>query len=104
VTYHNGTNNVRLAGSTSATKKFLTQTGNGSVSAAPAWGQPADTDITFTDVTTNNASASAHGFLTKLSGSTSDVLRGDGAFSNIGVPVYARVTGSDFTTSSTYAR
>jgi len=29
---------TRLAGSTSATKNFLTQTGNGTVSAAPAWG------------------------------------------------------------------
>jgi hypothetical protein len=37
LTYHNGTNSVRLAGNTALAKKFLTQTGNGSVSAAPAW-------------------------------------------------------------------
>lgn len=36
--YHDGTNIVRLAGNTTTSKKFLYQTGNGSVSAAPAWG------------------------------------------------------------------
>lgn len=35
--YHDGTNGVRLAGNTTATKKFLRQTGTGTVSAAPAW-------------------------------------------------------------------
>jgi hypothetical protein len=39
---------ARLAGNTSATKMFLSQTGNGSISAVPAWGQPAFTDITGT--------------------------------------------------------
>lgn len=36
---------ARLAGSTSATKNFLTQTGTGSVSAAPAWGTLAAADL-----------------------------------------------------------
>lgn len=36
---------ARLAGSTSATKNFLTQTGTGSVSAAPAWGTIAAADV-----------------------------------------------------------
>jgi Pectate lyase superfamily protein len=35
----------RLAGQTTTTKKFLSQTGNGTVSAAPAWAQPASADI-----------------------------------------------------------
>ena len=35
--YHNGTDNVRLAGQITTTRKFLRQTGNGAVSAAPAW-------------------------------------------------------------------
>ncbi len=35
----------RLAGNTTATKKFLTQTGTGTVSAAPEWGTIADADI-----------------------------------------------------------
>lgn len=34
---HNGTNNIRLAGNTTTTRQFLAQTGNGSVSASPAW-------------------------------------------------------------------
>ena len=34
-----------LTGSTSTTKQFLTQTGTGSASAAPAWGSPVTSDI-----------------------------------------------------------
>jgi len=46
ITYANGANtNTRLAGNTTTTKKFLTQTGNGSVSAAPAWGTIAMSDL-----------------------------------------------------------
>jgi hypothetical protein len=36
---------VRLAGNTSATKNFLTQTGNGTISAAPAWAIIAAGDV-----------------------------------------------------------
>lgn len=36
---------ARLAGNTTATKNFLTQTGTGSVSAAPAWGTIAAADL-----------------------------------------------------------
>ncbi|MDP4198155.1 MAG: hypothetical protein Q8922_01850 [Bacteroidota bacterium] len=36
---------ARLAGNTSSTKKFLTQTGTGSASAAPAWGTISASDI-----------------------------------------------------------
>jgi hypothetical protein len=44
--YGSGTNtNTRLAGNTSATKKFLTQTGNGSISAAPSWGTVNSSDV-----------------------------------------------------------
>lgn len=44
--YGSGTNTrAVLAGNTAATKKFLTQTGNGSVSAAPAWGTIVDADL-----------------------------------------------------------
>jgi hypothetical protein len=42
---------LRLAGSTSATKRFLTQTGTGTVSAAPAWGQIAAADLAASPVT-----------------------------------------------------
>lgn len=37
VLYHNGTNNVRLAGNITTTKKYLSQTGDGVNSAAPSW-------------------------------------------------------------------
>lgn len=45
-----------LAGNTTSTKKFLTQTGNGSVSAAPAWGTIANTDVSgLGTIATQNA-------------------------------------------------
>ncbi len=40
----------------------------------------AESAITFTDITTNNATTSKHGYLPKLSGSTSKFLRGDGTW------------------------
>jgi len=46
IAYANGTGtNTRLPGSTSATKQYLQQTGNGSASAAPAWGTIAAGDL-----------------------------------------------------------
>lgn len=54
ITYHNGTDNVRLAGNTTTTKQFLAQTGNGTVSAAPAWSTIAGTDITGAALTATN--------------------------------------------------
>jgi len=47
---------ARLAGTTSATKQFLTQTGTGSLSAAPAWGTISAGDVpTLNQSTTGNA-------------------------------------------------
>lgn len=46
---------ARLAGSISATKMFLTQTGNGAISAAPAWGPIVAADVPnldFSKITT----------------------------------------------------
>lgn len=43
--YHDGTDNVRLAGNTTATRKFVRQTGNGTISAAPVWDTLVDADI-----------------------------------------------------------
>jgi len=39
-----------------------------------------ETGLSLSDYTTNDATVSAHGFLPKLSGSVSDVLRGDGTY------------------------
>lgn len=47
---------TRLAGSTSSSKRFLTQTGDGTVSAAPAWGSIAAGDVpTLNQNTTGSA-------------------------------------------------
>jgi hypothetical protein len=44
--YADGTNSTnRLAGNATTTKKFLTQTGNGSASAAPSWSTIAGADV-----------------------------------------------------------
>lgn len=58
--YHDGSNNVRLAGSTAAAKRFLTQTGNGTVSAAPAWGTITSGDVSglVASATTDTTNAS----------------------------------------------
>lgn len=65
---NDGTNDVRVAGNTTTTRKFLIQTGNGTVSAAPAWGTIVNGDIpTLNQNTTGTASnvtgtvAVAHG-------------------------------------------
>ncbi len=41
-----GGTTMRLSGNTTTTRKFLTQTGTGSVSAAPAWGTISSADVT----------------------------------------------------------
>lgn len=50
-TYYGGTSGAvtRLAGTTSSTKQFLTQTGTGSISAAPAWDTIAPGDLPTLD-------------------------------------------------------
>jgi hypothetical protein len=54
--YHDGTNVVRLAGNTVATRKFLRQLGTGAVSAVPAWDTIVAGDIpTLNQSTTGNA-------------------------------------------------
>lgn len=45
---------TRLAGNTTATKQFLSQTGNGSVSSAPVWQQPAVADLSDTKTGTGS--------------------------------------------------
>lgn len=57
--------------------KYLTSI---STSGVPAAAQPVDADLSFTDITTNNATTSQHGFLPKLGGGTSNFLRADGTW------------------------
>jgi hypothetical protein len=62
----------RLAGNTSATKKYLTQTGDGTNSAGPAWGAIAAADLP-------GATTSAQGAI-QLGGGTVNFLRADGTW------------------------
>ncbi len=75
--YHDGTNNVRLAGSTTTGKRFLTQTGTGTDSAAPGWNSIVDADIpaALTGKSYNglNLTANATGF-SIAGGTTSKTL------------------------------
>src|SRR5258706_355709 len=52
--YHDGTHNVRLGGNTTATRKFLRQTGNGSISAAPPLATILAADIPASALTAGN--------------------------------------------------
>lgn len=71
ITYGSGTNtNARLAGTTSATKQFLTQTGTGSVSAAPAWGTIQVGDVPTLNQNTTGTSSNVTGTVTISHGGT----------------------------------
>lgn len=74
--YHDGSNGVRLAGNTTTTRRFLRQTGTGTVSAAPAWDTLLDADIPNLTGKTYNAltlTAASIGF-TLAGGTTSKTL------------------------------
>ncbi len=82
----------------------------------PGWlASLAELKLTFTDVTTGNASTSAHGFLPKLSGNSADCLNGAGGWAacatgggggtvtsvGLSMPSWLSVSGSPVTTSGT---
>lgn len=70
----------RLVGNTTTTRKFLRQVGNGSASAAPAWDQVTDADLSTSDITTNNVATTKHGFAPKLPNDATKYLDGTGAY------------------------
>ena len=59
---------------------------HGNASGNPAFSAVVEADITLADNTTNNASASAHGFLPKLPNTGSAFLRDDGTFASVANP------------------
>jgi hypothetical protein len=92
VTYGNGTNtSTRLAGSTSATKQYLQQTGNGSVSAAPAWGGIAAGDVPTLNQSTSGSAASLSATLAIASGGT-NATTAAGALTSLGAAALAGAT------------
>lgn len=70
ITYFDGSNNVRLPGSTSGTKSFLTVTGTGSVSAAPAWGTIAASDVPTLNQNTTGTASNVTGTVAIANGGT----------------------------------
>lgn len=68
---------TRLAGNTTTTNKFLTQVGNGTISAAPAWNtiQPSDLPGAFSGFANPSASIG----LTAVNGAATTAMRSDAA-------------------------
>ena len=124
IIYGDGANsNARLAGNITTTKKFLTQTGTGTVSAAPGWNSIVDGDIpsALTGKTYNGLTLTANATGFQIAGGTTSktlvvsnnlTLAGtDGSTLNIGgggtLGSAAYTNSSDYLTaasaSSTYA-
>lgn len=61
---------ARLAGNITATKNFLTQTGNGTISAVPAWGTIAAGDVPTLNQNTTGTAAGLSAILALASGGT----------------------------------
>jgi hypothetical protein len=111
--YHDGTDNVRLAGSTANGRRFLRQTGTGTISAVPAWDALTDGDIpsTLTGKTYNGLTltAAATGF-TLAGGTTSKTLTVNNSLTLSGTDASALNIGAGgalgsaaFTASTAYA-
>lgn len=76
----------------------LSTTGTGNVVLA------GDPTFTLTDLTTNNASTTAHGWMKKLSGVTTDYFRGDGNWTRLPIPtVFDRSTNTILDATNTGA-
>ena len=74
--YHDGTDNVRLAGNTTTTRKFLRQTGTGTVSAAPAWDTLVSGDIPNNAANTTGSAATLTTARTLTIGATGKTFNG----------------------------
>jgi hypothetical protein len=74
---------TRLAGSTTAAKQFLTQTGTGSASAAPGWGSIILSDLPGTVVNTSNSQSAGTLFGNFSSSSGSPSFNASGTASQL---------------------
>ena len=84
---------ARLAGNTSATKNFLTQTGNGTISAAPGWGTIASGDVPNNAANTTGTAAGLSATLAVASGGT-NATTAAAALTSLGA---APIAGATFT-------
>lgn len=71
--------NAALLPAPGTSGNVLTSDGSGWVSSTPT--AATDATVTFTDITTNNASTTKHGFLKKLSNIATEYMDGTGAWS-----------------------
>lgn len=78
--YYNSGNSLSKLNKSTSTNYYLKNSG---VDNSPAWASITDADLVLSDITTNNASSSKHGFLPKLPNDTSKWLRGDGSWATI---------------------
>ena len=96
---------ARLAGNTSTTKNFLTQTGTGSASAAPAWGTIQSADIPNNAANTTGTAANVTGIVAIANGGTgtatgagqNDVLAGP-VSGGAGAPAFRALAAADIPT------
>lgn len=82
IIYASGTDAYSLLNKSTGTNYYLKNSGT---SNNPAWAAIGDGDLTLTDVTTNNSSATKHGFLPKLANTGSKYLRDDGTWQTVSV-------------------
>lgn len=79
-----------IASFTNATHNHSNAAGGGTI---------AESVLTFTDITTNNVTTSAHGYMSKLPGGTSTFYRADGTFAAV-TTADSSVTFTDITTGN----
>ena len=73
--YRDVSSTTRLAGNTTTTKKYLSQTGNGTISAAPIWSQPAASELSdYSNLALLNANNSFTGQNTFAAGTITTSL------------------------------